>query len=118
MPLKVSGAFHSPLMESAVTGFTAALAGVSFAEPRFPVIANASARPVASAAEGVRLLAQQLTAPVRWVECMQAAMDFVPDASFIELGPGAVLAGLLKRILPDARCLSIGTAADVEKFLA
>jgi [acyl-carrier-protein] S-malonyltransferase len=118
MALKVSGAFHSPLMEPAVAGLTEALAQAHFAAPRFPVIANASARPVAGAAEAVRLLGDQLTAPVRWVECMQTAAEFVPEATFIEFGPGTVLAGLLKRILPGASCLSLGTVADVEKFLA
>lgn len=118
MPLKVSGAFHSPLMEPAVAGLTEALAQVQFAAPRFPVISNASARPVTGAAEAIRLLGEQLTAPVRWVECMRTAAEFVPDATFIELGPGTVLTGLLKRILPGASCLSLGTAADVEKFLA
>ena len=118
VPLKVSGAFHSPLMAPAVSGLRTELAKVAFGEPRFPVIANASAGPVASAAAAIRLLADQLTAPVRWVESMHAAAEFVPDATFIELGPGAVLAGLLKRILPEARCLSLGTAAEVEKFLA
>ncbi|HEX9165436.1 MAG TPA: ACP S-malonyltransferase [Gemmatimonadales bacterium] len=118
MPLKVSGAFHSPLMEPAVGGLTDALARVAFREPRFPVVANASAAPVSTAAEATRLLADQLTAPVRWVECMRTAARIAPGAAFVELGPGAVLAGLLKRIVPDATCISLGTVADVEKFLA
>jgi [acyl-carrier-protein] S-malonyltransferase len=118
MPLKVSGAFHSPLMEPAVAGLEAALTAASFAEPRFPVIANASASPVGTAAEAIRLLGAQLTAPVRWVECMRTAAEFAPGATFVEMGPGNVLAGLLKRIVPEASCVSLGTVADLEKFLA
>ena len=118
MPLKVSGAFHSPLMEPAVPGLRDALSQATFLEPRFPVIANASASPVGTAAEAIRLLTEQLTAPVRWVDCVRTAAGIAPGASFIELGPGAVLTGLLKRILPDATCVSLGTVAEVEKFLA
>ncbi|HEX5635022.1 MAG TPA: ACP S-malonyltransferase [Gemmatimonadales bacterium] len=118
MPLKVSGAFHSPLMEPAVPGLRAALAAVAFGAPRFPVVANATATPVSDAAEATRLLADQLTAPVRWVECMQAIAALSPGARYVEVGPGAVLAGLLKRIVPGTECRSLGTAADVEAFLA
>ncbi len=118
VPLKVSGAFHSPLMEPAVAGLAQALSRAGFREPRFPVIANASASPAGTAAEAIRLLTDQLTAPVRWVDCMRTAARIAPEASFIELGPGAVLTGLLKRILPDASCISLSTVADVEQFLA
>jgi [acyl-carrier-protein] S-malonyltransferase len=118
MALKVSGAFHSPLMEPAVPGLREALAASAFGEPRFPVIANASARPVGTAAEAIGLLADQLTAPVRWVECMRTAAELAPGATFVEVGPGTVLSGLLKRILPDPSCVSLGTVADLEKFLA
>jgi len=118
LPLKVSGAFHSPLMEPAVEGLRAALAGAPFREPRFPVIANASAAPVDSAAEAVGLLADQLTAPVRWVDCIRQAVEMAPGATFVEIGPGTVLTGLLKRIAPDAAAVSLGTVAEVERFLA
>lgn len=118
MPLKVSGAFHSPLMEPAVAGLREALAGVTFGPMEFPVIANASARPVSTGAEAVRLLTGQLTAPVRWVECIRTASEFSPDPLFLEIGPGSVLSGLLKRILPEARSITLGTAAEVEAFIA
>jgi len=117
LPLKVSGAFHSPLMESAITGLRAALTSVTFGTPRFPVIANATAAPVREASEAVGLLADQLTAPVRWVESIQVLGRMAPDARFIEVGPGTVLKGLLKRILPDASCISLGTVQEVEAFL-
>lgn len=118
LALKVSGAFHSPLMEPAVAGLREALRAAPFGPVRFPVIANATARPVERHEEALGLLADQLTAPVRWVECMQTAAELVPDATFIEIGPGTVLSGLLKRILPGARCVTLGTATEVEAFLA
>jgi [acyl-carrier-protein] S-malonyltransferase len=115
--LKVSGAFHSPLMQPAVAGLTVALGAVAWREPRVPVIANATATPVSSAAEARRLLAEQLTSPVRWVACMRRAADLAPDAGFVEIGPGNVLSGLVKRILPGAATVTLGTADEVEKFL-
>ncbi len=118
LPLKVSGAFHSPLMAPAVAGLKAALASAPFADPGFPIIANASAAPVREAPAAVELLAAQLTAPVRWIECMQAAAALAPEATFIELGPGGVLSGLLRKILPGTRSLTLGTATEVEAFLA
>lgn len=117
VPLKVSGAFHSPLMEPAIPGLRAALAGAAFQDPRFPVVANANAAPVRQASGAVQLLIEQLTAPVRWVECMQAAAKLAPGATFIEVGPGNVLSGLLKRIVPDAKTVTLGTADEVERFL-
>lgn len=118
LPLKVSGAFHSPLMAPAAAGLATALASADFGEPRFPVIANASAAAVRTGPEARRLLVDQLTAPVRWVECVRTLAALAPGARFIEIGPGTVLIGLLKRILPEASCLSLSTAIDVERFLA
>jgi [acyl-carrier-protein] S-malonyltransferase len=117
VPLKVSGAFHSPLMAPAVDGLLEALTDATFSDPAFPVIANASGEAVRTGVDAKRLLADQLTAPVRWVTCMQAAAQLIPNATFIELGPGNVLAGLLKRIVPQARSITLGTADEVEKYL-
>jgi [acyl-carrier-protein] S-malonyltransferase len=117
IPLKVSGAFHSPLMAPAVDGLHDALTGVRFADPAFPVIANASGEAVRSGTDAKRLLVDQLTAPVRWVACMQGAAAFVPGARFLEIGPGNVLSGLLKRIVPGAESVTLGTADEVEAFL-
>jgi [acyl-carrier-protein] S-malonyltransferase len=117
IPLKVSGAFHSPLMAPAVDGLHDALTGVRFADPTFPVIANASGEAVRTGTDAKRLLVDQLTAPVRWVACMQVAAAFVPGARFLEIGPGNVLAGLLKRIVPGAAAVTLGTADEVEAFL-
>jgi [acyl-carrier-protein] S-malonyltransferase len=117
VPLKVSGAFHSPLMAPAVDGLRDALADAAFREPEFPVVANASAEPVTTGVDAKRLLADQLTAPVRWVACMRRAAELAPGATFVEVGPGNVLTGLVKRIAPGAPTLTLGTAAEVEKFL-
>jgi [acyl-carrier-protein] S-malonyltransferase len=118
IPLKVSGAFHSPLMAPAVDGLREALAEATFADPTFPVIANASGEAVRTGVDAKRLLADQLTAPVRWVACTQALAEVAPAATFVEIGPGNVLAGLLKRIVPGAKAMTLGTADEVEKFLA
>jgi [acyl-carrier-protein] S-malonyltransferase len=117
-PLKVSGAFHSPLMTPAAEKFRGVLEDARFRDPRFPVVANATAQPVWTATEARRRLREQLTAPVRWVECIQALAALAPGARFIEVGPGSVLGGLLKRILPDPAYQSLGTRAEVEHFLA
>ena len=117
LPLKVSGAFHSPLMAPAVDGLRDALAQTTFTEAAFPVIANASAEPVRTGADARRLLADPRTAPVRWVECMQAAAALAPGATFVEAGPGSVLSGLLKRIVPGAATVTLGTADEVARFL-
>jgi [acyl-carrier-protein] S-malonyltransferase len=117
VPLKVSGAFHSPLMEPAVPGLRAALAQAAFRDPVCPVVANATAEPVTSATDAVRTLVEQLTAPVRWVECMRRAAVLAPGATFVEVGPGNVLTGLLKRIVPEAKAVTVGTGEEVERFL-
>ncbi|HYK83709.1 MAG TPA: ACP S-malonyltransferase [Gemmatimonadales bacterium] len=118
VPLKVSGAFHSPLMAPVAPALRAALERAPFRDPAFPVLANATAEPVRDAARARRLLADQLTTPVRWVACMQRAVELAgAGARFIEVGPGAVLAGLLKRIAPQATSVSLGTAAAVTQFL-
>ena len=118
--LKVSGAFHSPLMAPAANHLQLALERAPFQEPAFPVIANATAEAVTDTGRARRLLADQLTAPVRWIECMQHAARLAGEGTevrWVEIGPGAVLAGLLKRIVPGANVVSLGSAAEVTKFL-
>ena len=116
--LKVSGAFHSPLMAPAVAGLRDALGASAFRAPAFPVIANATAQPVTTAADATRLLAEQLTAPVRWTDSVRAAAERVgAGARWVEIGPGAVLSGLLKKIVPGASATTLGTADEVTKFL-
>ncbi|PYP29352.1 MAG: malonyl CoA-acyl carrier protein transacylase, partial [Gemmatimonadetes bacterium] len=89
-----------------------------FAEPHFPVLANATAEAVTTAARARRLLVDQLTAPVRWIECMQHAARLAGEGvRFLEIGPGGALAGLAKRILPGATAVSLGTADELAQFL-
>jgi len=118
MALRVSGAFHSPLMAGAAGELDRVLGAAPFGAPRFPVLANASAEAVTTAARARRLLVEQLTAPVRWVACMQHAARLAGEgARFLEIGPGNVLGGLLRRILPGAAAASLGTADEVTQFL-
>ena len=118
IPLKVSGAFHSPLMAPAVPGLEQALAAVSFADPSVPVVANATGQEIRTGDQAREQLSAQLTAPVRWVESMRRAAELAGGGSFLELGPGRVLSGLLKRILPGAEVRALGTAQEIEEFLA
>jgi len=118
LPLKVSGAFHSPLMAPARRGLEHELARVAFADPDFPVIANATAEPVTSAVDARRLLGEQLNSPVQWVASMERAATLAGnDTRFVEIGPGKVLSGLLKRILPGAQATSLSGAGDIHDFL-
>jgi [acyl-carrier-protein] S-malonyltransferase len=118
IPLNVSGAFHSPLMAPAQNHLQLALERASFEDPAFPIVANATAELVKHASRARRLLADQLTAAVRWVECMEhAARVGGVGARFVEIGPGAVLAGLLKRIVPEANVVSLGMADEVTRFM-
>ena len=117
IPLKVSGAFHSPLMADAAAGLEAALDLAHFGDPRFPVYANVNAQPVESAALARRLLVEQLTAPVQWARELEHIAALHPDALYVELGPGAVLKGLAKKIAPAIKVVPCGTAADVDALL-
>jgi [acyl-carrier-protein] S-malonyltransferase len=118
LPLKVSGAFHSPLMRPAQDGLREALHRVTFRDPIAPVVANASADPVDRAADARAQLDAQLTAPVRWVASMHRLAALGSGARFLEIGPGAVLTGLLKRIVPGVAATSLGTADECEAFLS
>ena len=115
--LNVSGAFHSPLMEFAVPGLGAALDLAHFADARFPIYANVNAQPVEDAALARRLLVEQLISPVQWTRAIESIALLHPGALFVEMGPGAVLKGLVKKIVPDAAVLSCGTGADVDALL-
>jgi [acyl-carrier-protein] S-malonyltransferase len=115
--LNVSGAFHSPLMAPAVDGLRTALAGAHLHDASFPVVANVDASYVSDADTASRLLLEQLTSPVRWTDVVRALVARHPDALFLELGPGTVLAGLVKKIAPGVQTAPCGTAADVDALL-
>lgn len=117
LPLSVSGAFHSPLMAPAVAGLEAQLSTVAINTPKFPVVSNVTAQPVTDAVSARRLLLEQLTSPVRWTACVRTMREMGAD-TFIELGPGNVLTGLLKRIDRDASGRAIGTLQDVQSTVS
>jgi [acyl-carrier-protein] S-malonyltransferase len=116
MLLPVSAPFHCALMQPAADAMAAALAATMPKTPQVPLIANVSAAK-ATAPEEIRdLLVAQVTATVRWRESV-AEMTALGVTSFLELGAGKVLAGLVKRIAPDAATASAGTPAEIEAML-
>lgn len=114
--LNVSGAFHSPLMEVAEAGLAEALDQATISRPAFPVVSNVTAEPVSEPEVARELLVRQLTSPVRWTACVRAILD-AGITTFLELGPGSVLSGLLRRIERSAASTTLGTADEVEAFL-
>lgn len=110
IPLQVSGAFHSPLMQSAVDGLSEIIPTLDFQEPAVPVIGNTTAQPLAAGDEVKAELLRQLCNGVQW----QRSIEYMIDngvSRFVEIGPGKVLSGLIRRINRDVETLNIG---DVE----
>lgn len=116
--LPVAGAFHSPLMAPAAEGLRAAIDASSLSDPAFPVYSNVTAGATTTGKEAGELLVKQLTSPVRWVDLIRSMAAALPDALYVEMGPGTVLTGLLPRIVPGLRAQACGTPSDVEKLLA
>jgi len=112
--LNVAGAYHSRLMESAYEKLGAALVHVPVQPPRFPVISNVTGEEVKTPVEIRRTLQDQVTSTVRWVDCMERLVALGCNL-FIELGPGGVLAGLLKRTSKEADVVSVNDAESVRK---
>ena len=111
--LQVSGAFHSPLMQPAVDGLTEYINSVSFQEPSIPVIGNIRAEPLTSAEMVKSELLDQLLNPVQWVRTIEyISGKGIP--TFIEIGPGKVLTGLIKRINAEARTINVGDLEAVK----
>jgi [acyl-carrier-protein] S-malonyltransferase len=109
LPLPVGGAFHTPLMAPARSRLEAALAQVSFAPPRLPVLSGSAAAPFGNDVAGE--LSRQLTAPIRWRETL---LSLPPVDLVVEVGPGQVLTGLVTRTLPGVRAVSVQSPADLE----
>jgi [acyl-carrier-protein] S-malonyltransferase len=107
--LPVSVAAHSSLMAEAAEGMARVLAPISFADPTFPLIANSDARPITTAAEARGELIEHLTRGVDWVAAVQR-MSAGGVTTFVEIGPGKVLTGLIKRIAPDATAIATDEA--------
>ena len=112
VPLRVSGAFHSPLMAPAAPEMRALLGAAPFTDAAVPVVSNVDATP-RSDAEGIRdALARQITGSVLWEQSVRVMLDQGID-TFIEVGPGTVLSGLVRRIAPEAQVRCAGTAEEI-----
>ncbi|HEV3393252.1 MAG TPA: ACP S-malonyltransferase [Chthoniobacterales bacterium] len=110
--LNVAGAYHSRLMQSGYERLGAALLEVQMQLPQFPVISNVTGREVKTLPQIRQTLQEQVTSTVRWVDCMERLSNLGCDL-FIELGPGGVLVGLLKRTRKDVDVVSISDVASV-----
>lgn len=117
VPLPVSAPFHCALMAPAREKLTPVLDGLTFSDPRLPVVANASARPVTVAAGARENLRQQVDAPVRWRETLLFFQEQGVD-TLVEVGPGTVLSGLAKRALKDCRVFNVQDAASLDACCA
>jgi [acyl-carrier-protein] S-malonyltransferase len=117
MPLPVSAPFHCALMDPVKPRLAEVLARVQVHAPAVPVVTNVEARPNAEAARVVPLLLEQVSAPVRWLECVEA-LRAEGVTRVVELGPGKVLCGLTKRITKDIETFNVEDAAGLEKVLA
>ena len=119
IPLKVSGAWHSKLIRGAEAPFAAALEQVVFSAPAVPVIHNVTAAPEEAPEEIRKLMSRQLCSPVRWYDSVLRMLDEGVDA-FVEVGPGRVLTGLVKKIVDrdtPIRQFSINSLKSYENFL-
>ncbi|GED58242.1 ACP S-malonyltransferase [Brevibacillus formosus] len=117
LPLNVSGPFHSSLMQPAADKLKAVLAGVTVQEATVPVVANVTARPVSEAAIIVDQLVQQVSAPVLWEDSVQWMVE-AGVTTFVEIGPGKVLAGLIKKIAPaDTTIISVQDMDSLTELL-
>ena len=117
IPLVVSGAYHSRLMDSARQKVAAALSQLPMSVPKVMVVANVTARPVTNVAEIKDLLVRQVTSSVRWSDSMQWLIS-QGFTRFIEFGPGQVLSGLMKRIDRNVEMLSVSDCASLDATVA
>jgi [acyl-carrier-protein] S-malonyltransferase len=113
IPLAVSAPFHCALMRPAEDRLAPLLRGLAVQEPRIPVIANVDALPKRSAAEAVEALIRQVSSPVRW-EDVVTRLIAEGVQTFVELGPGTVLAGLIKKIDRRVSVISVGAPDDLD----
>ena len=117
IPLQVSGAFHSPLMQPAVDGMTQILAKVNFKNPSVPIIDNVTGQPLTDGSQIKDELLKQLCSGVQW----QRSVEYMVKQGvgrFIEIGPGKVLAGLIKRISKEVEIVNIGDANAVKGLIS
>lgn len=113
LPLQVSGAFHTPLMQPAAEGLKAALDEVEPLDPKTAVIGNTRAQQITAGSEVKEELITQLTSCVQWTDSVQAMAEQGVD-TFIEIGAGTVLTGLVRRICPEAIRINVGSVQEIE----
>ncbi|HET7519081.1 MAG TPA: acyltransferase domain-containing protein, partial [Actinomycetes bacterium] len=116
LALPIGGGFHTPLMRAARRPFKDAIDRIDLTRLEVPLVSNAKARVVRSGRQAGRLLARQLTSPVHWTSCVERLKE-LGTTSYIELGPGKVLEGLIRRIDPRA-VVSIAATPDEVRALA
>ena len=115
VPLPVSGAFHTPLMQPTVDGMAKLISNLTFKDPTVPVIANTIARPLTTASAIKEELMNQLCHCVQWQRSIEH-MVAQGVTTFIEIGPGKVLTGLIKRINKDVQTINLGDAASIKSL--
>jgi len=116
IPLPVSGAFHTPLMQSAVDGMSEIVANLSFRKPLIPIIANTTAQPLTTGEQVEAELLRQLCNGIQW----QRSIEYMVDngvSTFVEIGAGKVLSGLIRRINKNVKTLNIGDAAAIRSLV-
>lgn len=113
MVLPVSAPFHCSLMQPAADRLSPELAAGSWSPPRFPVVANVSAAPYPSERDAAGILVRQIVSPVRWEECVLRMREMGAKA-FVEVGPGKVLSGLLRRIDREAQAVPFCAPQDLD----
>lgn len=115
LPLKVSAAFHSPMMANAARGMSIAIEQAVIHDLAIPLIGNVMAEPLLRADDIRHELVAQIVEPVRWI----ASVEYIAAqgiSTFVEIGPGNVLTGLIKRIVPDMRTLNVSSVEDICSF--
>lgn len=117
IPLSVSAPFHCALMQSAQIELAPKLRALQTSRPRVPIVANVDGRPRTDAHAAVDALIQQVSAPVQWQACVEQLVA-LGVRCFVEVGPGAALSGMVKRIAKDATIVKFGTPEDFDEVLA
>jgi len=116
IPLQVSGAFHTPLMQSAADGMSEIVASLSFQNPTVPVVANTTALPLTTAEAIKEELLRQICNGIQWQRSIEYMID-QGTSTFIEIGPEKVLSGLIKRISRDVQTLNIGDVEAIKNLI-
>jgi [acyl-carrier-protein] S-malonyltransferase len=116
LALPVSAPFHCALMAPARAALAPTLAAAAFADPGLPVVVNIDAAPVAHGAAARDALVRQIDGPVRWVESVRYLTSQLGVVRFVEVGPGAVLTGLVRRIVPEAEAFSLAEPDALAKL--